>query len=533
MRKNNVRILSERVFDVLVIGGGINGAVSAAALAARGASVALIDKKDWASSTSQESSNLVWGGIKYLESYDFMLVNDLCKSRNQLIREYPSTVKEIRFLTTHEKTFRHWRISLYAATWMYWFFGRGFTQKPRLFSKKGLAKHEPYVDVSNSDGGIEYSDAYLHDNDARFVFSFVRSALNHGCIAANYIEALKTTRDSNAVSTTLSRDTISGQEFEIKSKIIINACGPEVDNLNEINGVKTRHRHVLSKGIHLIVDRITEEDRVLAFFADDGRLFFAIPMGPKTCIGTTDTRVDSLPTSVTDEDRDFVLKNINKRLNLKYPLTRKDIISERCGVRPLVVKGGKSELGDWMQLSRKHAIEVNENINQVNIFGGKLTDCLNVGEEVCDIVRRLGVKFEYESHKWFGEPGKTIHKDFLHEAKLMDLDGYTSKDSSEPLSERLWRRYGTEAFGLLEDIRHDPRNGEVLIEGAEYLRCEIQLAAKREMIVKLDDFLRRRSNITLITRNSDLKKARGLKEACLIFFGKDAAREFDEYFARY
>ena len=73
-----MRILSERVFDVLVIGGGINGAVSAAALAARGASVALIDKKDWASSTSQESSNLVWGGIKYLESYDFMLVNDLC-----------------------------------------------------------------------------------------------------------------------------------------------------------------------------------------------------------------------------------------------------------------------------------------------------------------------------------------------------------------------------------------------------------------------------------------------------------------------
>ena len=124
--------------------------------------------------------------------------------------------------------------------------------------------------------------------------------------------------------------------------------------------MQTAHRHVFSKGIHLIVDRLTPNRRVLTFFADDGRLFFVIPMGPRTCIGTTDTRVESPIAHVTDEDRRFVLDNINKRLRLPAPLTEDDVIAERCGVRPLAVAvaGGGRKTTDWMQLSRKHVVEV-------------------------------------------------------------------------------------------------------------------------------------------------------------------------------
>ena len=115
------------------------------------------------------------------------------------------------------------------------------------------------------------------------------------------------------------RDVIRDRELTIRAKVLVNACGPYVDDHNARTGVTTSHHHVFSKGIHLIVPRLTQEKRVLTFFADDGRLFFVIPMGPRTCIGTTDTKVDSPITRVTAEDRAFVLSNINKRLRLPRP----------------------------------------------------------------------------------------------------------------------------------------------------------------------------------------------------------------------
>ena len=108
LRESNLEKLREQDFDVLIVGGGINGAVSAASLAGRGVSVALIDREDFASGVSSSSSNLAWGGIKYLESHEYLLVNKLCKSRNELMRAYPSTVKEIRFFTTIQRGFRFW-----------------------------------------------------------------------------------------------------------------------------------------------------------------------------------------------------------------------------------------------------------------------------------------------------------------------------------------------------------------------------------------------------------------------------------------
>jgi glycerol-3-phosphate dehydrogenase len=532
LRNANVARLGRNEFDVLVVGGGINGAVSAACLAARGAKVALIDKADFASFTSQESSNLAWGGIKYMESFEFGLVRKLCLSRNHLIRSYPSTVQEIRFYAVHTKGFRHGLLKLVLGTWLYWLIGNFFTKSPRRLSTAAIEREEPIIERSGSDGGFEYSDAYLHDNDARFVFNFIRGALNYGCIAANYVESLGSARDSDGTWVTRARDVTDGSELTIRSRVLLNAAGPFVDALNGQARVTASHKHVFSKGIHLIVDRLTPNRRVLTFFADDGRLFFVIPMGPRTCIGTTDTRVESPSAHVTPEDRRFVLDNINKRLRLPAPLTEKDIIAERCGVRPLAVAvsntGAKKT--DWMQLSRKHVVEANVEARHLSIFGGKLTDCLNVGEEVAAHVRALGVELPYPDARWYGEPPDEARREFWHQAKLMDLDGMTSPRSSEKLTPRLWRRYGAQAFGLLEDIRRDPTMAEVLIENAEYLRCEIELAARREMVVKLDDFLRRRSKIALVVTRQALREAPGLHEACELLFGGEAQARYDEYF---
>ena len=533
LRSANVDRLGGTVFDVLVVGGGINGAVSAACLAARGAKVALIDRADFASFTSQESSNLAWGGIKYMETLEFGLVRKLCLSRNHLIRSYPSTVQEIRFYAVHQRGFRHGLLKLILGTWLYWLIGNFFTRAPRRLATATIAREEPIIDLTGSDGGFEYSDAYLHDNDARFVFKFIRGALDYGCIAANYVESLGSRRGDDGVWVTSARDLAGGADITIRSRVLLNAAGPFVDAMNGQAAVKTAHHHVLSKGIHLIVNRLTPSRRVLTFFADDGRLFFVIPMGPCTSIGTTDTRVESPVSHVTDEDRRFVLDNINKRLRLPTPLTEKDVIAERCGVRPLAVASanGSRKTADWTQLSRKHVVEVDATARHLSIFGGKLTDCLNVGEEVAAHVRALGVELPYPDARWYGEPPDDARREFWHQARLMNLDGLTSPRSSEMLTPRLWRRYGAQAFGLLEDIRRDPSMAQVLIEGAEYLRCEIELASRHEMIVKLDDFLRRRSKIALVVTQQALREAPGLHEACELLFGAAARERYDEYFA--
>ncbi len=531
LRGSNLAKLRQQQFDVLVVGGGINGAVSAAALAGKGAQVALIDRGDFAGLTSMNTSNLAWGGIKYMETWDFALVRKLCVSRNHLMRSYPSTVQEIRFFTTLTRGFRYRPSYLLLGAWLYWFIGSCFTRTPRFLARKRIRQEEPLVDTDNATGGFEYSDAYLHDNDARFVFNFVRTALDHGCVAANYVESLGAKREGGWW-VARARDVVDGgAEFEIRARVLINAAGPYVDAHNVLTGEKTLHHHALSKGIHLIVRRLVAERRVLAFFADDGRLFFVIPMGNRTCIGTTDTPVSDPNVGVTDEDVAFVLDNINKRLKLEHPLTKADIIATRCGVRPLAVKSEPGKGRDFLQLSRKHAVEMQREDAHISIFGGKLTDCLNVGNEISGLVRSLGIALPHPDYKWYGEPPAAVRDEFFHQARLLGLDDYTSPESSEPLSTRLWRRYAAEAIGLLENIREDPRQADVLIKGTEYLRCEVAQAARREMITKLEDFLRRRSKIALVERADDIRRSPGLTEACELLFGDQADGKLAEYFA--
>ncbi|MGL4564332.1 MAG: FAD-dependent oxidoreductase [Halioglobus sp.] len=527
LRDSNVEKLREHEYDVLIVGGGINGAVAAAALAGSGVRVALIERGDFAGGVSSNSSNLAWGGIKYLESHEYLLVDKLCRSRNRLMRAYPSTVKEIRFLTTIANGFRFPPFFVYLGSVLYWIMGRFATKAPRYLSARSLERREPVIDTREAAGGLEYSDCYLYDNDARFVFNFIRKSLNYGCIAANYVESLGARREQDHWVTS-ARDVVGATRFDIRSRVLINACGPYVDAHNAHCGETTAYHHLFSKGIHLVVDRITDNKRVLTFFASDGRLFFLIPMGSRTCIGTTDTQVDSPEVAVTDEDRDFVLANANALLNLDPPLTRASIIAERVGVRPLASRG-QGGVADWVALSRKHVIEVDEAGRHLSIFGGKLTDCLNVGDEVVAHVRRLGIEPPAPNHRWYGEPGPDLRAEFMLQARLMELDALTAPASSEPLSQRFWRRYGESAFGLLERIREDERGAQLLIENAEYTRCEIELAARREMIVKLEDFMRRRSKIELVVRRSQYQHAPGLREACAILFGDQAEARLREY----
>ncbi|MEJ2058439.1 MAG: FAD-dependent oxidoreductase [Desulfofustis sp.] len=416
-------------------------------------------------------------------------------------------------------------------TWRYWLFGRGKTRSPKMYSAEQIKDREPLINIENSIGGVEYSDAYLPDNDARFVFNFVRSAMDKGCVAANYVELVGGRLESGQWTTT-ARDTVSGEQFEIRSRVMINAAGAFVDQLNNMTGVATEYRHIFSKGIHLIVPRISRGNRVLAFFADDGRLFFAIPMANRTCIGTTDTPVDDPETAVTPEDRDFVLSNINARLDLNSPLEEADIISERWGVRPLVLKKGQKSKDDFLQMSRKHVVETLPEKNHISIFGGKLTDCLNVGEEICEQVRQLGIGLTDVKEKWYGEPSIEVKSAYYKQAHQLNLDQVVAGDTGEMLSDRLWRRYGKHALPMLAAIEKDPSMAETLIENTGIRRCEIGYIAENEMVVTLEDYLKRRSKLEFLVSQQELKQSSGVRQACEELFGADATARYEEYFAR-
>ena len=535
-RSENLRRLDGGDFDVIVIGGGINGAVSAAALAGRGASVALVDRGDFGAFTSQESSNLVWGGFKYLENYELGLVYGLCRSRNELMKSYPDNVREIGFLATLDKSapYRPWFAGVGATA--YWAIGRFGTKPPKVFSRRRLAQAEPAISTTTARGAIQYQDAYLIDNDSRFVFSFIRSAFEAGAVTTNYVELVHAERRSDRWHVAL-RDVVTGVEMTASAKTLVNAAGPFVDALNKSWGTTTTHRIVYSKGIHLVVPRLTttDHDRVLAFFDDSQRLFYVIPMGRRSVVGTTDTRVDDPHTAVTEEDRSFLLEQINARMNLEKPLEASDVIAERSGVRPLVVKveGEGSDdwrSKEWTSLSRRHEVECDAQRSVVTVFGGKLTDCLNVGAEVASEIESLGVALEADQRNWYGEPDSASRAEFFRQAHLMHLDEMRSKPDTESLSVRLWRRYGRRAFDMLEHIRDDPSMATDVMESADYLRVELHNAADHEMIVKLEDFMRRRSKIDLVVADDEFVGSDGLAEISHLLFGDDGERKLDEFY---
>lgn len=517
-RSDQLSRLHTETFDVLIVGGGINGAVSAAALSAKGLKVALVEAGDFASETSSSSSCLVWGGIKYLQSFEFRLVRDLCRSRNTLIKTFPTQVPEIRFLAAldHDAPHRPWQIFL--GTWLYWFIGAGFTRKPGHWSRRVLRDREPALTTQNMRGGVAYSDAYLPEGDAHFVFGFIKRAWEKGAVAVNYLRATGHSF-SNKLHECEAHDHVNDARFTIRSRALINAAGPWAQDLNTTCEITTRHQLAFSKGIHLVVPQITDSDRILTFFAADDRPFFVFPLGDCSCVGTTDTRVQDPKAGVTDEDRDFVLTNINRYL--KTSLKRSDIISERCGVRPLVVEEQPDGATDWTQLSRKHVLESDRERRHLTIFGGKLTDCVNVGEEVCDELAAMGIEGEGKLGRWFGEPSRISRRRFLRELQRVapGLDG-----------PRLWRRHGRDGFHLLERLSQNPDEARQLLRGfSGVLECEVRLAAERHMVVRLEDFLRRRTLLEMTRGHDYLAESNGARAINNLLFGNEAEERWQEY----
>jgi len=397
------------------------------------------------------------------------------------------------------------------------------SKTPKYRSRRAIAAEHAFINTESIGGAVAFWDAYLPDNDARFSFQFVKRAVSTGAIALNYasVDSLNWNEGKWEIALSCAESELP---VRVSSKAIINASGPHVELLNKCHGLSSLKHILFSKGVHLIVRRITPSQGVFAFFAGDGRLFFLMPMGDKSCIGTTDTRVSEPTVSVNDEDRRFILTNINRLLKLDEPLTVEDVISERVGVRALVVDEDQiDDQSDWASLSRKHFIDVNKEKSYVSVFGGKFTDCINVGEDLISAMGQLGFEMN-KKETWYGEECDADKASFLDAA-----EGLGTTQSGEEWSLRLWRLYGRDAHAILGKIKKAPEKKMNVISQVDFMLAEAEYAGENEMVVELEDLLRRRQMISWTHSRDALVEMPGLERLSRVLFGEEWEQKYEKW----
>lgn len=385
-RESQLEALGNDVFDVLVLGGGISGISASHELTRRGYRVALIDDHDFASGTSQESSQLIWGGIKYLQQGHVKLVSGLCYDRNAFIRQYPDRVTPQRFVYPR---FHHDPLNLVmlmAGTYAYWVIGRGFDARPHRLTTRDIERLIPRISTESFSGGVEYSEGRMLTSDARLTLDLLFDSMGAGLTAVNYVSLRDVNwRNDQSCFEVHAEDSVRKSPLAIRAKWIVNTTGIWADAVNKILGIDPPYRHLYSKGVHLVLPRIETSGRALTCLAKDGRIFFVIPWDKATLVGTTDTPFDAPPTRVhaDREDIEYLRGECEAKFDLK--IGDEDVLNTKAGLRPLV-RPPNLRGEDFLSLARSHKVWSDERARITILWGGKYTNCFSMAEEIADQV---------------------------------------------------------------------------------------------------------------------------------------------------
>lgn len=364
-RLTNIDRLKTEPWDVLIVGGGINGAGIARDLTLRnaGLKIALVEKNHFASGTSGKNSQLIHGGLRYLKYLDVGLVTEALRERATLLRIAPGLVRPLEFLLPCSSRFDRL------------FYGLGLMVYDALSGSRSIGRHralnareihalEPELASAGLDSGFLFMDATVHS--ARLVLENILDAQARGACVANYVQARW---NNGSIEAT---DTLSGQSFAISARRIVDATGAWS------RGTPLR----LVRGSHLIFPRIQKGGEAIAFFDSEGRIVFLIPWGENddlTLVGTTDVDHDGGADAVhiSTEESDY-LKSIVTRL---FPAYRGRPVSSYSSLRPLIAESGRSATAT----SREHRIWHTED-GVVHIAGGKYTTYRSMSEELVDML---------------------------------------------------------------------------------------------------------------------------------------------------
>jgi|SRR6218665_454620 len=365
-------------WDIAIIGGGATGLGAAVDAASRGFKTILFEQHDFASGTSSRSTKLVHGGVRYLQQGNIKLVMEALKERGLLLQNAPHLAHNQVFLLP---SYKWWETPFYGLglkiyDWMAGKLGLG---PSRFLSKEDTLKLAPTLDPEDLRGAILYHDGQF--DDARLAIDLAKTAARHGALPFNYFPVNGLIKTDNKITGLTATDTLTGKQYNIRCKALINATGVFTDSILHLDDPE--HESIISpsQGIHLVVDKefLPGNTAVLIPRTEDGRVLFAVPWHDKVVLGTTDTPVDTVSAEPIplEEEIEFILKH--SALYLSRDPQRGDVKSMFAGLRPLVKAKNKKTAA----LSRDHLIMVSDS-KMITITGGKWTTYRKMAEDVID-----------------------------------------------------------------------------------------------------------------------------------------------------
>ncbi|WP_020179990.1 glycerol-3-phosphate dehydrogenase [Methylopila sp. M107] len=471
------------LFDLAIIGGGVNGCGIARDAAGRGMSVFLCDKGDLGGGTSSASTKLVHGGLRYLEQFEFRMVREALAERETLLKLAPHIVRPMRFVLPHAAGLRSWpKLRL------------GLLLYDNLGGRKTLGRSRA-LDLASDPAGeplaapgraLEYADCWV--DDARLVVLNAMDAAERGASIAPRTYCVGAARDDGIWRLRLS-GAVTG---EIRARALVNAAGPWVDEV--ARGVVRAEEAAdirLVRGSHIVTPRLFDHDRAYIFQQPDGRVVFAIPFEDDfTLIGTTDVDHDAAPDDVEPSQAEIAYLCEAASAAFREPVYAEDVVWSFAGVRPLHAGGA----GSAKDATRDYALALDHAEDRaplLTVYGGKITTYRKLAEAALE---KLGEATEVPSGQWTGRsplPGGGVHGDDPLDERLRR--GFAFLDPA--LAARLARSYGSRAWDILDGARTASDLGQTF--DANLTEREVRYLIAKEWARTAEDVLWRRTKLGL------------------------------------
>lgn len=512
--QRDLKALSGKAYDVLVIGGGVYGAWIAYDSALRGFSVALVDKQDFGSATSSNSLKIIHGGLRYLQHGDIRRMRTSIRERNVLMRIAPHLVHPLPFLLPTYRNFAQSKHVMSLAFAMNRLLGsngkRSSAPQKQLPPGKIVSREEclqwlPGMDTGRLTGGALWYECQVH-NTERMILSILRSAHEAGADLANYVAMTGSIKNGSRITGVILRDVLSGEEFQVKAKVFVNASGPWVSNVVALFSDSSGGRKVpLSKAINLVVKRqlvtrgavgITSKTSLRdhdAFIRTGKRLLVLTPWNSHTVIGTAHS-----PFSRSPEDLDVTEEEIGgfiQEINRAYPpasLKREEVTFIHRGLLPMNGNHGSTAN---VSLLKKHKVydhaKTDGSDGLISVVGVKLTEARYVAEKVTDYLAKKLQKMTPRSNT----AERPIHGGHIGQFdKFIEEEGRRCKTPLGPkLTRRLLCNYGSAYSEVIKHTEKDSSLCQSVGDTSPVTKAEVLHGVRQEMAVKLADVVMRRT----------------------------------------
>jgi len=482
-------------FDVVIIGGGITGGGIARDAAMRGLKTVMFEAYDFTSGTSSKSSKLLHGGIRYLEQFHLSLVFEASQERrlhSDLLS--PHLAAPVPFMIPIYPWSPHRWSTVCLGVFLYDMLALFRNHGSRYLFRGTTELEEDRIEKKDLRGSVVYHDVVM--DDSRITIENVKSAAFHGAVTLNYCGITSFGKTNGKIASVFVQDSIGGKEFEVKGRTFINATGPWSDKIRKMAEANAEPQLRPTKGTHFLLPKnvLGRKHAFVLTAKQDNRVFFSIPWFDRTLVGTTDTdykpEVDGPLEDIqpTLNERDYLMESV-KRTFPESTVRWEDIIASFAGLRPLVSEGKANPSA----VSREHRIW-RENNGLFNIAGGKYTTYRTMAAEILDfVIKEEGHRLS--ATKAVATQGEPLVIHDRAEGIMLDY----SKELGMELIAHLQARYGAR-WQRVADLGLEKKETRIpLVKGEPDILAEAIYAKESEMAVKIEDFLRRRTMLTLKT----------------------------------